>query len=91
MKIKNEMRYEKRWAKSLIWIIKIEKLWRGYKSYEESSDEKEWKNESEGEDGGINGRNKKGSVTVCCHLFVSTPCNYDYANDNMAFLFEFCD
>ncbi len=36
--------------KNLIWIVKIEKLWKGEK-YEENSDEKERKNESEGEDG----------------------------------------
>ncbi len=55
--------------------------------YEESNDGKEWKNESEGEDGGKSGRNKEGGVTICGHLFISTPCNYDYANDNMVFLF----
>jgi hypothetical protein len=41
----------KRWDKSLLWIDKIEKLWKLEKGCEESSCEKEWKNESEGEDG----------------------------------------
>ncbi len=73
-------------AKSLIQIIKIEKLWIGDKRYEESNDE-EWKNESEGEDGGKSGRDKEGGITICHHFFVSTPCNYDYVDDNMFFLF----
>jgi hypothetical protein len=41
--------------------------------YEKSSDGKEWKNESEGEAGGKNGRNKEGGVTIHRYLFVSTP------------------
>jgi hypothetical protein len=48
--------------------------------YEDTNDGKEWKNESEGEDGRKSGRNKEGGVTICRHLFVSTPYNYDYAN-----------
>ncbi len=55
--------------------------------YEENNDGKEWKNESEGEDGGKNGRNKEGGVTICRHLFISTLCNYDYVDNNMDFLF----
>ncbi len=71
--------------KSLIWIVEIKKLWRGEKRYEDNSDEKEWKNESEGEDGRKNGRNKKGGITIRHHLFVFTHCNYEFANDDKGF------
>jgi hypothetical protein len=52
----------------------------------ERSDGKEWRKER-GEDEGKSGRYKEGRITICCHLFVSTPCNYDYEDDNKVFLF----
>lgn len=77
---------EKRWEKKpnlncQNWKV----LERRKEVYEESSDGKEWKNESEGEDKGKGGRNKEGGVTIHHHLFISTPYNYDYADDNMVF------
>jgi hypothetical protein len=41
-------------------------------AFKETSDGKEWKKESGGEDGGKSGRNKEGGVTICRHLFIST-------------------
>jgi hypothetical protein len=63
-------------------------LKRREKVYEDTNDGKEWKNESEGEDGGKSGRNKEGGVTICRHLFISTPYNYDYVNNGRFFYFN---
>jgi hypothetical protein len=30
---------------------------------------------------------KRGALPYVCHLFVSTPCNYDYEDDDKVFLF----
>ncbi len=51
-----------RWNKGLIWIVKIENLWRWEKRYEESNCETNWKNESEGEDGEKVERIKRGAL-----------------------------
>ncbi len=53
---------------------------------EEKNGGKEWKKNNGGEDGGKSGRNNKGGITVCRRLFISIPCNYEYANDRV-FLF----
>jgi hypothetical protein len=34
-------------------------------------------------------RNKEGGVTIHHHPFVSTPYNYEFANDGKVFLFKF--
>jgi hypothetical protein len=55
----------------------------------ERSDGKEWKKERGGKTGEKMEGIKKGGITICCHLFVSAPCNYDYEDDNMVFYFNF--
>jgi hypothetical protein len=44
---------------------------------------------NKGEDGKKNGRNEKKGITISHHLFVSTPCNYEFANDSMVSQFSF--
>jgi hypothetical protein len=49
----------------------------------------DWKNESEGEDGKKMEGIKRGGITICHRLFVSNPCNYEFANDGKVSLFSF--